>query len=152
MAETGIQPVNRVRFAFWGGEEAGQLGSQHYVNELSERDIGQTALNLNLDMVASPNGVRFVHDGDGSSYGEAGPDGSADIERLFLDYFSENSLAAEATPFDGGSDYAPFLEAGIPAGGFSPATSERKPQSRCVHTAGWPVKITIPATTGAATP
>lgn len=118
MAETGIKPVNRVRFAFWGGEEIGQLGSQHYVNELSERDIGQTALNLNLDMVASPNGVRFVHDGDGSSYGEAGPDGSEDIERLFFDYFAENSLAAEATPFDGGSDYAPFLEAGVPAGGL----------------------------------
>jgi aminopeptidase S len=50
--------------------------------------------------------------------GEAGPDGSADIERLFLDCFSENSLAAEATQFDRGSDYAPFPEAGIPAGGL----------------------------------
>ena len=34
MKEAGITPVNRVRFAFWGGEEDGLYGSQHYVDEL----------------------------------------------------------------------------------------------------------------------
>lgn len=118
MAETGVKPANRVRFAFWGGEEIDLLGSEHYVDSLSEREKSQTALNINLDMVASPNGGRFVHDGDGSSFGDAGPEGSDEIERLFLDYFARNSLPAEATVFDQGSDYEPFLEAGIAVGGL----------------------------------
>jgi aminopeptidase S len=118
MAEAGIRPANRVRFAFWGAEEVDLLGSRHYVDALSDREITQTAFNLNLDMVASPNGVRFIHDGDGSTFNMAGPDGSDEIERVFRDYFDKNSLAAEATQFDGGSDYEPFLEAGIPTGGL----------------------------------
>lgn len=126
MAEARIQPLNRVRFAFWGAEEVDLLGSKHYVDALSEQEISQTAGNLNLDMVASPNGGRFVHDGDGSSFGNAGPSGSGEIERLFLDYFEKNSLAAEATVFDGGSDYEPFLRAGIPAGGLFSGDDDRK--------------------------
>lgn len=118
MAESGTKPVNRVRFAFWGSEEVSLNGSRHYVDELSASEIDQTELNLNLDGVASANGVRFVHDGDGSTFGDGGPDGSKAIEDVFLKYFAENQLAAEATPFDGGSDYAPFLKAGIPAGGL----------------------------------
>ena len=54
MKEAGITPANRVRFAFWGGEEDGLYGSQHYVDELSPAEIGQTAANLNVDMAASP--------------------------------------------------------------------------------------------------
>lgn len=118
MAETGLQPKNRVRFAFWGGEEIDLLGSRHYVGALGEREISQTALNINLDMVASPNGGRFVHDGDGSRYGDAGPPGSEEIESVLFDYFAKNALPAEATVFDGGSDYEPFLQAGIPVGGL----------------------------------
>lgn len=118
MAETGIKPTNRVRFAFWGAEEEDLNGSQHYVDELSKAEVGQTALNLNVDMAASPNGVRSVHDGDGSDFGDGGPSGSKEIEELFFRYFKENSLPAETTPFDGGSDYEPFLQAGIPGGGL----------------------------------
>ncbi|MFE4541216.1 M20/M25/M40 family metallo-hydrolase [Arthrobacter sp. NPDC056727] len=118
MAETGVKPKNRVRFAFWGAEEVDLLGSKHYVDSLSNTEISQTMLNLNLDMVASPNGGRFVHDGDGSTFGKAGPAGSDGIERTFMDYFAQNGLAAEATVFDGGSDYQPFLRAGIPTGGL----------------------------------
>ena len=68
MKEAGITPANRVRFAFWGGEEDGLYGSQHYVDELSAAEKGQTAANLNVDMAASPNGVRSVHDGDGIGF------------------------------------------------------------------------------------
>jgi aminopeptidase S len=127
MAETGIQPKNRVRFAFWGAEEVDLLGSQHYVDSLSNSEMAQTMLNLNLDMVASPNGGRFVHDGDGSSFGDAGPAGSDVIERTFLDYFAQNGFAAEPTIFeDGDSDYWPFLEAGIPTGGLFTGDEDEK--------------------------
>ena len=66
MAKLGIQPTNRVRFAFWGGEEDGLIGSDYYVSQLDAR-AKQHAVNLNFDMVGSPNFVRFVYDGDGSA-------------------------------------------------------------------------------------
>ncbi|WP_458780357.1 M20/M25/M40 family metallo-hydrolase [Arthrobacter sp. D3-16] len=118
MAETGVIPKNRVRFAFWGAEEIDLSGSQHYVDTLSDNEISETLVNINVDMAASPNGGRFVHDGNGSRYGDAGPSGSPEIESILFDYFSKNALPAEETVFDGGSDYDPFLRAGIAAGGL----------------------------------
>jgi aminopeptidase S len=126
MAETGIKPANRVRFAFWGAEEETLDGSQHYIDELSASEIRQTALNLNADMIASPNGVRAVNDGDGSDFGSGGPDGSKEIEALFFRYFQDNSLPAETTPLDGESDYEPFMAAGIPIGGLFAGDGEPK--------------------------
>ncbi|WP_314195784.1 M20/M25/M40 family metallo-hydrolase [uncultured Arthrobacter sp.] len=136
MAETGVQPKQRVRFAFWGAEEVDLLGSQHYVDTLSEQEISQTMLNLNVDIVASPNGGRFVHDGDGSSFGNAGPRGSGEIERQFYNYFTNNSLAAEATEFDGESDYEPFLRAGIPTGGLFSGDDDRKKSGQVAEFGG----------------
>ena len=130
MKEAGIVPANRVRFAFWGGEEDGLYGSQHYVDELGQTGAGQTLANLNVDMAASPNGVRSVHDGDGTDFGHAGPAGSKAIEDIFFRYFQENALPAETTPFDGGSDYDAFLTAGIPGGGLFTGDVERKTQAQ----------------------
>ena len=118
MAELDIQPVNRVRFAFWGAEEDGLIGSQYYVDHLPKRDLKDIALNLNHDMVGSPNFVRFVYDGDGSAFGVDGPSGSGRIESVFVDYFAGQGLASEPTEFDGRSDYDAFINAGIPAGGL----------------------------------
>jgi hypothetical protein len=36
ISKLGIEPENRVRFAFWGAEEFGLLGSEYYVENLSE--------------------------------------------------------------------------------------------------------------------
>ena len=76
---------------------------------------------LNFDMVGSPNFVRFVYDGDLSDSPpppSGAPEGSAQIEELFLDYFADQGLATLPTAFDGRSDYGPFIEVGIPAGGL----------------------------------
>ena len=35
MADLGIEPENRVRFAFWSGEEDGLIGSSYYVSQLT---------------------------------------------------------------------------------------------------------------------
>ncbi len=120
MAALGIEPRNMVRFAWWGAEESGLLGSQFYVDNLGKRDIKDIALNLNFDMIGSPNFVRFVYDGDGSDTPLAGPNGSKNIEQVFLNYFADEAggLPTEATAFDGRSDYGPFIAAGIPAGGL----------------------------------
>ena len=118
MAELGIEPENRVRFAFWSGEEDGLIGSSYYVSQLSKNDLKGTMLNLNFDMVGSPNPVNFVYDGDGDALGVSGPNGSGTIEGVFTDFFASQGEATEPTDFDGRSDYFGFIEAGIPAGGL----------------------------------
>jgi Zn-dependent M28 family amino/carboxypeptidase len=116
----------KVRFAFWGAEELGLLGSAHYVANLSDDELAQLYANLNFDMLASPNYVRFVYDGDGSDTGTAGPPGSPEIEGIFNDYFAGKSLPVEPTAFDGRSDYGPFIEVGVPAGGLFSGAEELK--------------------------
>ena len=118
MAEQKIKPRRALRFAFWGAEESGLLGSEHYVEELSDDEVGTIYANLNFDMVGSPNYVRFVYDGDGSDTATAGPPGSAQIEDVFNNYFAGQGLASDPTAFDGRSDYGPFIAVGIPAGGL----------------------------------
>jgi Zn-dependent M28 family amino/carboxypeptidase len=120
MAQLKVNPVNRVRFAFWGAEEEGLIGSQAYVDSLAKSDLKNIMLNLNFDMVGSPNFVRFVYDGDGSAFGADGPNGSGMIESVFNDYFRSlaTPLATAPTEFDGRSDYQAFINAGIPAGGL----------------------------------
>ena len=118
MAKLGIQPQNQVRFAWWGAEEAGLFGSQFYVDRLSKSQVKDIALNLNFDMVGSPNYVRFVYDGDASDTDSLASSGSGAIEDVFLDYFSAVELASEPTAFDGRSDYDAFISVGIPAGGL----------------------------------
>ena len=118
MAALGIEPENRVRFAFWSGEEDGLIGSSYYVSQLTKKEIQDTALNLNFDMVGSTNAVNFVYDGDGDALGVSGPNGSGVIEDVFTDFFADQGESSEPTDFDGRSDYFGFIEAGIPAGGL----------------------------------
>jgi hypothetical protein len=116
-----VHPRNKIRFVWFGAEEHGLLGSEAYIDSLDETERDKIAAMLNFDMVGSPNFVRFVYDGDlsDSDPPEGGaPPASADIERLFLDYFASQGLATEPTAFDGRSDYGPFIRAGIPAGGL----------------------------------
>ena len=114
-----VKPTNKVRFAWWGAEESGLVGSTFYVNSLSAAEQDKIALYLNFDMVGSPNYVRFVYDGSGD-VGPAGPAGSAAIEDFFNGFYAARGLAFEPTAFDGRSDYGPFIAAGvdIPAGGL----------------------------------
>ncbi len=115
-------PRNRMRFAFWGAEEAGLVGSTAYVAEQADNGgIADVEANLNFDMVGSPNFVRFVYDGDLSDSDpppSGAPDGSAQIEDMFVRYFRSRSLATRPTAFDGRSDYGPFIENGVAAGGL----------------------------------
>jgi Zn-dependent M28 family amino/carboxypeptidase len=117
-ARLKIKPRQKLRFAFWGAEEYGLLGSAEYVDSLSNDALASLWANLNFDMLASPNYARFVYDGDGSDTDPAGPPGSAQIEQVFLDYFDSAGLQSEPTAFDGRSDYGPFIDVGIPAGGL----------------------------------
>ena len=110
-------PRNKIRFMWFGAEELGLLGSQAYVDGLSQAEKDDIFAMLNFDMLGSPNFVRFVYDGDGTA-GPVGPPGSGTIENIFSSYFTSQGLASEPTPFNGRSDYGPFIEEGIPAGGL----------------------------------
>jgi hypothetical protein len=138
IAEMKGKPRNRIRFAFWGAEEAGLIGSTAYVADLIESgEIDDIEANLNFDMLASPNFVRFVYDGDNSTgEGDVGPPGSAEIEQVFLRYFASQGLPVEPTAFDGRSDYGPFIapEALVPAGGlFSGAEGVKTAEQAAVY-------------------
>ncbi|KAI9312812.1 putative aminopeptidase Y [Dichotomocladium elegans] len=112
-----IKPTNAVRFCWWSAEEFGLLGATHYVSSLTEAQIADIKLYLNFDMIASPNYVNAIYDGDGDAFGVAGPGGSAAIEKLFIDYFAQHNSYSEPSEFDGRSDYGPFMDVGIPCGG-----------------------------------
>ena len=108
-----------MRFAWWGAEEASLVGSTFYVGQPHRGRSGDAIeLYLNFDMIGSPNYGLFILDGDGDAFGTAGPDGSDDIEALFERYYEEQGEISAAKAFDGRSDYAPFIAAGIPAGGL----------------------------------
>ena len=118
-----IRPVNRIRFAFWGAEESGLVGATRYVAAISDEDFAKIAANLNFDMLASPNHANFVYDGDFSdtpppATAPAVNPGAAKIEQDFVRYFTSKRVATEPSGFDGRSDYKPFQDNGIAAGGL----------------------------------
>ena len=111
---------NTVRFAWWGAEELGLIGSYEYVESLGEAELGEIATYLNFDMIASPNYIIGVYDADQSTY-EAPvpvPDGSVATEAVFTDYFDSIEQPWVDTEFSGRSDYQPFILAGVPASGL----------------------------------
>jgi len=69
-------------------------------------------------MIASPNYVYFVYDGDGSASNSSSPAGSDKIEHMFEKHFLEVGWKVKPTAFGGRSDYGPFIDVGIPAGGL----------------------------------
>ena len=117
-----FRPANKVRFAWWGAEEGGLVGSTFYVNNLvtnAPAQLDAIEMYLNFDMVGSPNYGLFRYDGDGSDFGTAGPDGSDEIEALFTHYYEQvRHVPTEASPFNGRSDYQAFIANGVPAGGL----------------------------------
>jgi Zn-dependent M28 family amino/carboxypeptidase len=115
-----VKPVNKLRFAWWGAEEAGLLGSTEYVDGLPEEELGRIALYLNYDMVGSPNYVFTVGDADESTF-EAPvpvPEGSVAIEDLFESFYTWKGQPYDDAANDGRSDYLPFAMNGIPVGGL----------------------------------
>jgi aminopeptidase S len=109
--------VNAVRFAFWGSEEVDLNGSAAYVASLSSGERDSVLLYLNLDMVASPNAGYFVQGGKGRRPSQTGPAGSAEVARVLVEQLAATGVTAETTRFDDASDYAAFVDAGVPSGG-----------------------------------
>ncbi len=115
---------NAVRFAFWGAEELGLVGSARYIESLDRDQLTAIAMYLNFDMIGSPNPGYFTYDGDQSAPRDRNdrspwvPEGSAGIERTLTAYLDAAGKPGHDTSFDGRSDYDSFTLAGIPSGGL----------------------------------
>ncbi|MFJ3969900.1 M28 family metallopeptidase [Streptomyces parvus] len=107
VSRAGHQPDKHLRFAWWGAEELGLIGSRYYVNNLPSAERSKLSGYLNFDMIGSPNAGYFVYDDDPV------------IEKTFKDYFAGLNVPTEIeTEGDGRSDHAPFKNVGIPVGGL----------------------------------
>jgi acetylornithine deacetylase/succinyl-diaminopimelate desuccinylase-like protein len=138
MSELGIEPQNRVRFAFWGAEELGLFGSKHYVAQLDERQLGDIAVYLNFDMVASPNYVRFIY-------------GSGEVRKVFKDFFASRGLKTETVDLKGAPTTARSPPRGSPWAASSAAPRARRRESRPRSTVARRASPTTGATTRPAT-
>ncbi|WP_064458355.1 M20/M25/M40 family metallo-hydrolase [Streptomyces hygroscopicus] len=112
-----LTPDRHLRFAWWGAEEAGMVGSGAYVRDLSAADRERIDVYLNVDMAGTRNIRQWlvVHDDPAAT-------------AAFEDWFAARKLPT----FDigiGGSDHVSFGDAGIPVGGFATGLDE------CLHEA-----------------
>ncbi|TDT37399.1 aminopeptidase S [Streptomyces sp. BK208] len=130
VARSGYHPAKHLRFAWWGAEELGLVGSRYYVNSLGSADRAKISGYLNFDMIGSPNPGYFVYDDDPA------------IEQTFKNYFAGIGVSTEIeTEGDGRSDHAPFKNSGVPVGGLFSGADYRKTSAQAAKwggTAGQP--------------
>ncbi len=132
-------PQNTLRFAWWGAEESGLIGSTEYVFNpefgLTQEEYDALALYLNFDMVGSPNFIYGVYDADESTFPAPVfvPPGSDALEDLFEAYYSIEGIPYEDSEFSGRSDYQAFIDVGIPASGlFTGAEGIKTPEQAAI--------------------
>lgn len=121
IAASGTKPERHLRFAWWGAEEPGLIGSESYVSGLSGTERRRIDVYLNFDQAGSRNTRQWlvVHDDE---------HGETEAQQAFEAWFAERSIPT----FDigvGGSDHESFGKAGIPSSGFSTGISD------CIHEA-----------------
>jgi Zn-dependent M28 family amino/carboxypeptidase len=121
-----VQPLNKLRFIWFGGEELGLLGSAYYVNNLSSSELSHIGYDLDADVTATPNYTIGVLD-------PAGPDLFSGVStntfpnRVYkastvardqaIGYFDSVGLNHELFS-PAGTDAFSFNEVGIPASGL----------------------------------
>jgi len=121
-----VNPLNKLRFIWFGGEELGLLGSSFYINNLTPTELSHIGYDLDADVTATPNYVVGILD-------PAGPDlfgrtvtqtfpnrvykASTVSRDQSIDYFNSIGLNHELfSPV--GTDAFSFNKAGIPASGL----------------------------------
>ncbi|MEU7531642.1 M28 family metallopeptidase [Saccharothrix sp. NPDC042600] len=111
VARENLQPRKHLRFGWWGAEELGLIGSNHYVNNLPATEKSKIKAYLNFDMIGSPNAGYMVYSASGQ------PTGSLALQQT-LEAAFVGKVATELTSVGGRSDHAAFARAGIPIGGL----------------------------------
>ncbi|GAA2515044.1 M28 family peptidase [Pilimelia columellifera] len=117
VARSNLRPDKRLRFAWWGTEELGLVGSKHYVASLSAADKKRIEVYLNFDMVGTKGLTKW------RVYKE-----SPDLSAQWKAYFRTVNVATE--DYNAGSDQISFNNAGIKVSGFG-----GKMDDKCYHLA-----------------
>ncbi|MFF0516875.1 M20/M25/M40 family metallo-hydrolase [Streptomyces sp. NPDC004250] len=128
VAQHDMTTDRHLRFAWWGAEEQGLIGSKHYVDHLSATDRKKIDVYLNLDQAGSKNVKDWLVIHDAPRAADA-----------FEAYFAARQLPTFEIGI-GGSDHVSFGDAGIPTGGFSTGISD------CIHEACDDINNIDPAT------
>ncbi|MBE1462382.1 M20/M25/M40 family metallo-hydrolase [Kibdelosporangium phytohabitans] len=118
-AKANPNPKVTVRFAWWGDEEAGLVGSRYYATNLPTAERTRVQAYLNFDMVGSPNPGYFVYNDDDDA-----------IEKTINDYFATINWPTEGQGVGGRSDSASFQRIGIRTGGIFTGAEQRKTQAQ----------------------
>jgi Zn-dependent M28 family amino/carboxypeptidase len=129
------EPDTPIRFAFWGAEERGLVGSRHHLNALSENDRRHIDLYINLDMVGSPNFGRFIQ----MTQPEGRTSAAAGLAQSFADYFAARNLPVEERTRNErgyGSDDAAFAARGIPTLGLFTGAGSTKSEDHATQFGG----------------
>ncbi len=119
VAKADLKPTKHLRFAWWGAEEDGMIGSSHYVDSLDSGDVSKIDAYLNFDMIGSPNPGYFVYDDD------------PQLEKVFTDWYAEKKIeTAHEDESDGRSDHAPFKDKGVKVGGLFSGADYKKTEKQ----------------------
>ncbi|MFH9554622.1 M20/M25/M40 family metallo-hydrolase [Streptomyces sp. NPDC017435] len=117
VSKSGLKPNSHLRFAWWGAEEPGMVGSSAYVRELPAAERDRIDVYLNVDMAGTKNNRPWLVVQDDPAAAEA-----------FNAYFAARNLRTVKIGI-GGSDHVSFGDAGIPVGGFATGLDD------CTHQA-----------------
>jgi hypothetical protein len=121
-----VNPLNKLRFIWFGGEELGLLGSINYVNNLSSTEASHIGYDLDADVTATPNYVVGVLDPAGvdlfgrtvtQTFPNRVYKASTIARDQAINYFNSIGLKHELfSPV--GTDAISFNKIGIPASGL----------------------------------
>jgi hypothetical protein len=121
-----VNPLNKLRFIWFGGEELGLLGSAAYVNSLTSTQLSHIGYDLDADVTATPNYVVGILDPAGpnlfgrtvtATFPNRVYKASTVSRDQSIDYFNSIGLNHELfSPV--GTDAFSFNKAGIPASGL----------------------------------
>lgn len=108
LAESDVAPTATMKFAFWGAEEQGLLGSTHYVDSLGQAEVDAFEAYVNADMIGSPNIGYFVYNDN--------PNGNF-IRDDLTSLFEAAGIDSDYVDVNGRSDHASFIDSGVPTSG-----------------------------------
>jgi len=128
-----------IRFAWWGAEEAGLVGSLYYTSNLDSKEADKIKYYFNYDMIGSPNPKFELMSDSHSGIGAQLLEDYLTKEGKEVSYmYVLKSLPSQAIRltntrlFDNRSDYAGFVDFGIPTTGLFTGEEEHDP---CYHQA-----------------
>jgi hypothetical protein len=141
-----VKVVNQVQFSWWGAEEPGLIGSRFFVNHTKSTDPSKwnrIKAALNFDTMASPNGIPQLYNihlknEDNETFPNSAVSGSVAINSLFTTRFNQLNQPFLEIAFEGGSDYYPFVQNGIPTGGLDGGAADTKTVEQAAIYGGLP--------------